>query len=185
MGEMADWLLDTALDEIYSGENCGQCGFPIYDAPGCQCKAVELTDTQAAALRPRHHWPLRSRPETAPRKGRHSEGAGSGGGVAKRGNARCTARGGTGRRNAMSSYYAQIINLPASVPDGLRDDSGSVLTDVAMAYKYGHRDARHAAAELAIQADQRIEELEAKVIKLQEICDSRFDEINRLRFGSR
>ena len=50
MGEMADWLLDTALDEIYSGENCGQCGFPIYDAPGCQCKAVELTDTQAAAL---------------------------------------------------------------------------------------------------------------------------------------
>ena len=50
MSEMADSLLDTALDEIYSGENCGQCGFPIYDVPGCQCKAVELTDAQAAAL---------------------------------------------------------------------------------------------------------------------------------------
>lgn len=50
MGDMADWLLDTALDEIYCGESCDQCGFPIYDAPGCQCKTPELTDTQAAAL---------------------------------------------------------------------------------------------------------------------------------------
>lgn len=80
------------------------------------------------------------------------------------------------------NYHGQIINLPATPPP---DVTESPVKDIRIAYKTGHRDARHAAAELAIQADQRIEELEAKVIELQEICDSRLDEINRLRFGSR
>jgi uncharacterized protein YceH (UPF0502 family) len=81
----------------------------------------------------------------------------------------------------MSNYHGQIMNLPVSqVTFSLCNNAKE-----QSAYMAGHRDARHAAAELAIQADQRIDELEAKVIELQEICDSRFDEINRLRFGSR
>ena len=49
----------------------------------------------------------------------------------------------------MSTLHAQIMNLPATgKPSG-----GSI------AYKLGHRDARHAAAELALQADAVRDEL--------------------------
>ena len=57
----------------------------------------------------------------------------------------------------MSNYHGQIMNLPATPPP---DVTESPVKDIRIAYKTGHRDARHAAAELAIQADARIEELE-------------------------
>lgn len=39
-------------------------------------------------------------------------------------------------------------------------------TDGAYAYKEGHRDARHAAAELSLKAEARIEELESILSRL-------------------
>lgn len=54
----------------------------------------------------------------------------------------------------MSSLHNAIMNLPCC--DARASDAGLGV----IAYKFGHRDARHAAAELAIQADKRIEELE-------------------------
>ena len=51
------------------------------------------------------------------------------------------------------------------------------------AYKEGHRDARHAAAELSLKADARIEELKAAISRLIEkarytLCSSQFDELD-------
>jgi hypothetical protein len=57
----------------------------------------------------------------------------------------------------MSSLHALIMNLPISVPEMYAEP---LLQTGVHAYKTGHRDARHAAAELAIAADKRIEELE-------------------------
>jgi hypothetical protein len=55
----------------------------------------------------------------------------------------------------------QEKRLDSQFPDGIS----------RVMYKEGHRDARHAAAELAIKADARIEALEAA---LQEIADGVF-----------
>lgn len=56
----------------------------------------------------------------------------------------------------MKSLHNAIMNLPCDV---LRAESAGGYTQLA--YKLGHRDARHAAAELANEADRCIEELEA------------------------
>lgn len=51
------------------------------------------------------------------------------------------------------------------------------------AYKLGHRDARHAAAELSLKTESRIEELEDILSKLMDkarytLCSSQFDELD-------
>ena len=64
----------------------------------------------------------------------------------------------------MSSYHGKIMNIPTR-PDAAIEDQlqARTDTDLVMAYKIGHRDARHAAAEIANEADQRIAELEAQL----------------------
>lgn len=55
----------------------------------------------------------------------------------------------------MSDYHARIMNVavPSTAPD-------------SSAYRLGHRDARHAAAEIASEAEGRIITLEAAVERL-------------------
>jgi rubrerythrin len=50
-------------------------------------------------------------------------------------------------------YYPEVTKAP----------------EVKLAYQYGHRDARHAAAEIALEADRRIEELEAQLEKAKPV----------------
>lgn len=57
------------------------------------------------------------------------------------------------------SLHNEIINTPANIildgPDGV----GNVSQNRYTAYKEGHRDARHAAAELALKYDALVEKL--------------------------
>lgn len=54
----------------------------------------------------------------------------------------------------MSNLHGQIMNLTVDNPQH------DVMTDrEKTAYKLGHRDSRHAAAELALETDQQREEL--------------------------
>lgn len=53
------------------------------------------------------------------------------------------------------NLHNEIMNIP--VPSNV--DYSSPATKV-IAYKFGHRDARHAAAELSLKAEARIGELE-------------------------
>lgn len=75
------------------------------------------------------------------------------------------------------NLHNQIMNLPCSADPKYFVDAGTLLT-----YKFGHRDARHAAAELAVSADSRIDDLEKMLnsseqlvvmlcLELQEILD--------------
>ena len=61
-------------------------------------------------------------------------------------------------------YHGRIMNLKLEkyweVP--IEDD---------FSYKMGHRDARHTAAEIAIEADRKIKELEAKIEQYAEQLD--------------
>ena len=72
----------------------------------------------------------------------------------------------------MSNYHNKIMNLAASREKQRLASSESASS----AYLYGHRDARQAAAEITIEADQRIAELEAQLaaanarIKQLEAC---------------
>lgn len=52
--------------------------------------------------------------------------------------------------------HNDIMNIPVDN----RKHLDAVSAAGAAAYKYGHRDARHAAAELSLKAEARIEELE-------------------------
>jgi len=54
------------------------------------------------------------------------------------------------------NLHNEIMNLPCPAPRELIAQQGQHN----LCYKFGHRDARHAAAELAIEADKRIEDLE-------------------------
>lgn len=54
------------------------------------------------------------------------------------------------------NYHNEMMNIQESGRRELIACSGQG----ALSYKYGHRDARHAAAEIALKADTRIEELE-------------------------
>lgn len=49
--------------------------------------------------------------------------------------------------------HSEIMNIKV-------DDDHELDHDAYISYKLGHRDARHAAAELSLKADARIEELE-------------------------
>lgn len=42
MGDMADSYNEQAVDAIASGSACAECGFALYDAPGCQCKKTKI-----------------------------------------------------------------------------------------------------------------------------------------------
>lgn len=55
------------------------------------------------------------------------------------------------------NFHNDIMNLPCDPDKALKSAAIS-------AYKLGHRDARHAAAELALEADGRIDDLEAKLL---------------------
>ena len=63
----------------------------------------------------------------------------------------------------MSDLHAKIMNLECNEPDLNR-------TGVAPAYRLGHRDARHAAAELAATTADRISALEAALAKADELA---------------
>ena len=56
------------------------------------------------------------------------------------------------------NLHGQIMNLAVRKEDKLRAYS----VGDALVYEYGHRDARHAAAELALEADAEIERLRAE-----------------------
>jgi hypothetical protein len=53
-----------------------------------------------------------------------------------------------------SNYHGAMMNLPCEVPQTMLTSESS-----RMAYKTGHRDARHAAAELALGADREVDQL--------------------------
>ncbi len=56
------------------------------------------------------------------------------------------------------NIHNQIMNIPC---DKIKlNDVKKYSTSVVMAYKEGHRDVRHAAAELSLKAEARIDELE-------------------------
>ena len=55
------------------------------------------------------------------------------------------------------NLHGQIMNLPCRDDDALNAE----YSDRRIAYKHGHRDARHAAAELALKADAQVEALHA------------------------
>lgn len=54
------------------------------------------------------------------------------------------------------NLHSEIMNIECGQTKGRI----AVQTQNGQAYKLGHRDARHAAAELSLKADARIEELE-------------------------
>lgn len=60
----------------------------------------------------------------------------------------------------MSNYHNQIMNIQMPEDGRIKYnlDEQPDITDV-IAYKFGHRDARHAAAEIAAQADEEIDSL--------------------------
>jgi hypothetical protein len=59
------------------------------------------------------------------------------------------------------SLHDRLMNLECVIPDHLEEDAA-----VRMAYRVGHRDALHAAAELALEADAVRNELVIVVRKL-------------------
>jgi hypothetical protein len=61
------------------------------------------------------------------------------------------------------NLHGQIMNLEYRDEEALNAE----YSDRRIAYKSGHRDARHAAAELAVDADQRIEALATQVEALR------------------
>lgn len=69
------------------------------------------------------------------------------------------------------NYHGQIMNIQVtSAKIGSAVEAGVLLdndreTKLATAYKIGHRDARHDAAEIAIQADAKIERLRKELKK--------------------
>lgn len=68
--------------------------------------------------------------------------------------------------------HGQIMNLPARLPK----DCAKMAT--ATAYKTGHRDARHAAAELALRADALVHELREVLERERERGADLADEYN-------
>lgn len=66
----------------------------------------------------------------------------------------------------MSNYHRRIMNLPT--PDSARRRDSTPSSDTRFAdYSFGHHAARHAAAEIALEADRQIaaaEELAAALV---------------------
>ena len=76
------------------------------------------------------------------------------------------------------NLHSEIMNIPVPSDFDYADFPNKVY-----AYKSGHRDARHAAAELSLKAETRIEELETVLSKLMTkaryiLCSSQFDELD-------
>jgi hypothetical protein len=82
------------------------------------------------------------------------------------------------------NLHNEIMNIPVpkSVIHNLEHPDCKDMFS-AHSYKFGHRDARHAAAELSLKAEARIEELENALSKLMDkarytLCSSQFDELD-------
>lgn len=67
----------------------------------------------------------------------------------------------------MSDFHGRILNLRANDSE-LKDDSPPMV----LAYKTGHRDARHAAAAIANEADGQIEAAEGMAHLLELLIQS-------------
>lgn len=66
----------------------------------------------------------------------------------------------------MSNYHGEIMNITAGRNAVIEDNLiAAGVTTIVTAYKCGQRDARHAAAQIAAQADARITELEASAAR--------------------
>lgn len=82
------------------------------------------------------------------------------------------------------NLHNEIVNIqvPHSVTHNLEHPNCKDMFS-AYSYKIGHRDARHAAAELSLKAEARIDELEEIISKLMDkarytLCSSQFDELD-------
>lgn len=71
------------------------------------------------------------------------------------------------REMAESNFHGRMMNIAVVLRQMLETTTNPYLDDVGT-YKRGHRDARHAAAEIANEADARIEQLEAQLAAAQE-----------------
>jgi hypothetical protein len=83
----------------------------------------------------------------------------------------------------MSDLHQQIMNLPCKVPDVEADSKHHAIW--ASGYKHGHKDTRHAAAELAAAQSSRIARLEEALRQIVAIEDEMYggdwDEIEKAR----
>lgn len=69
----------------------------------------------------------------------------------------------------MSNYHGEIMNITAGRNAVIEDNLiAAGVTTTVTAYDYGYRAARRAAAEIAIEADRRIAELEAQLATANE-----------------
>lgn len=66
-----------------------------------------------------------------------------------------------------SNYHGRMMNIAVVLRQMLETTTNPYLDDVET-YKLGHRDARHAAAEIAAEADVRIAALDAQLAAAQE-----------------
>lgn len=73
------------------------------------------------------------------------------------------------------NLHSEIMNIPVphSVTHNLEHPDCKDMFS-AHSYKIGHRDARHAAAELSLKAEARIEELETELQKSDKIAWDHF-----------
>lgn len=70
------------------------------------------------------------------------------------------------REMAESNFHGRMMNIPTDRRKLM--DASTEACDRPRVYEYGHRDARHAAAEIANEADARIAALEAQLAAAQE-----------------
>lgn len=66
----------------------------------------------------------------------------------------------------MSDLHGDIMNLQARMPADMKNNESQ-----ALAYKMGHRDARHDAAELSLGYESKIESLEEEITRLKAIIE--------------
>ena len=62
----------------------------------------------------------------------------------------------------MTDLHAEIMNLPVN-----RDAMAEMDINMRVAYKEGHRDARHAAAELAVRHSASLADAQAEIARLR------------------
>lgn len=63
----------------------------------------------------------------------------------------------------MGNYHDEVMNIRIDLPPDVAESRS-----LTMAYKTGHRDARHAAAEITIEADQRLHQASEEFLILGE-----------------
>jgi len=81
--------------------------------------------------------------------------------------------------------HRQIHNIPTP-PDRVDhaaqtaiDETDGIVAAAQRAYKYGHRDARHAACDLSNEAAQRIRELEASNAEMARVGDEMLEKLKQ------